>query len=1106
MNKLIVRMLRGLKNTSGQFISIVLILAIGSMLFAGMFGAQTAMTRSVDYYYDRQNLADVWLYFKGISQDEIDTLALNGKVHSAEGRYAYLAKLKMNTIDSELMIHSITTINSSLLSEGVLPTQTDEIMVDNKYARANKLKLKDKLPISTDSGIHTVTITGFFYNPEAVVVQKDASSSSVSHSEFGVAYATNNTLIGLNRTTTVYVNQLNEMDQKLDDAQHGLDDAAKQIADAQDQYSQSKSNAQTELNRAQNQLNVAKKQLEDGRATLDQQRKNATDQFNKSQMQLDQASVQLAQKKQQAQIDLTNGQKKLDETKKQMDNGQSELNKQRQEAQAQFTKLQAPLTDAKLQLDQKEEILNTSFSEYQAIRSQLPPEQQEAQDTDFTARNDLLAKQKEALAVQQQQLKDKQEQVQSQLTQKEAQLARAKANYENGLKEFSTRKVSMETQLSSAQAEIDTKQQQLNEQWKKGQATLADKEAQLANAQKTYDEGLQQYVAKKTDGGAQLSKAEKEISDKRLTLEEKRGDFVDEKADAQAQLDTAVKNYQEVVVRTNNPAAIMKLVKANDSYVTAFERKDQISYKTVDQSLDPLRSLSLIFPLIFFLVAAVIAFISISKMVETQRTQIAVMQAIGISRNKIRTSFLIYAFLAAVLGSIGFALIGNLLIPKYLIQVFTTRLDMPDLVVSIYPIYIILPLVFAFLSTGAAALLALQKTLREDPAHGMRPRPPKTAKETLIERSSWVWNRLASSSRLVCRNMLRNKGRMLLSSVGVIASVTLLVTGFSLKNSATDVVHSVVDGAGYDIAINYNETVADKTALSFPYTASTVELTSVKKAVVALGEGVTLKAQIVESGSSLIHLVDPQGNTIPISNNSFIIPQNIAQDYAVNVGDSMNVEINNTQYHFKITAISEQYLAKSLYISQDLAHNAGIEIDQKMALVKLQNPDNTGHLAEQLKLDKTVSDVTTRQDLMDKSKDITTMLNAIILVITLAAAMLAITVIYNITSVNILERTREYATLMALGHSKKQITRMMLTENTVLTMLGSIVGLPVGYLLFSYLTTIISRGDLTLTNNPSIIALLGAVGFSLLFVFLTNLLLSPKINKISLVETLKGVE
>jgi len=991
MKKLILRTLRGLRNATGQFVSIVAIIAVGSAMFAGMFGAQTAMTNSVDSYYEQQNLADLWCYFKGISQTEIDALAANDDVYAAEGRYIYSAKLLVSNFESELLIRSVTNINSSLLSQGEYPQNANEIIVDNEYAKDNYLTLGDTLTLKTDSGGVDVIVTGFCYNPEAVVVQKDAAASA-SHREFGIAYATEETLIGLNRTTAIYLDMVNDLQQKLDDAKKELDDAEVQLADAQIEYENAKVDAETELDNALSALDDAKKKIDDGR---------------------------------------------------------TEFDKQKRDAEKQFTDLQAQINNAQIQLDESEQLLDTAFTEYQAMRSVLPPEQQEEQDTYFAAQYALLEQQKSALAAQQRQLNTKREQT---------------------------------------------------------QALSVEKETQLNDAQIAYDDGMREFLTKKADVETQLSDAEYEISDKLLMLSEKKAEFADGKAEAEAELEAAVIKYHEVLIKTDNPSSVKALISTNENHIASLERTEQLSYIMVDTSLDPLRSLSLVFPVIFFLVAAVIGFISISKTVETQRTQIAVMQAIGISKAKIRISFLSYSLVAAVLGSIGFAVIGNLLIPQYLIQAFATKLDMPSISVSVYPAYILLPLLIAFLFTGSAALLAVQKTLVEVPAQGMRPRPPKSAKETLLERWSFIWNRLNSSGRLICRGMLRNKARILLSSIGVIASAALLMTGFSLQNAATEVVRSIEDSACYDVLVSYDKAVDDKATLDFPYAVESVEMTAMKRAIIDLGTGVSIKAQFVESGSGFINVFDTHGNRLPIGVDSVLIPQNIAQDYGLSAGGIIDVEIGNVTYRLTITGISQQYLAKTLYISFDAAQAVGLEIEQTTALLKLQNPDNAELLADEIKSDGAVTGVTTLQGRIDETNSIMTMLNAVILVIILAAAALAITVIYNITSVNILERTREYATLMVLGRSKKQINKMISAENAVLMIIGCIVGLPLGYSLFSYLIGVISRGDMTLTNNLSLTALLCATGVSLLFVFLTNRLVRPKISGISLVETLKGIE
>jgi len=1326
MKKLIVRMLRGIKNAKGQFISIVAIIAVGSLMFAGMFGAQRTATSSVENYYAEQNLADVWCYFKGISQDEIDDLSNNDSILSAEGRYVYSAKLMVNNTESELLIRSMTGINACFLTQGAFPASLNEITVDNEYAKDNHLEPGSMLTIHTDNGDVTLTITGLVSNPEAIVVRKDAAAN-VSHREFGVAYATDETLIGLNRTTTLYLDMQSELMQKAEDAQNELDDAAQKLTDGQIEYDKTKKDAETQLADAQNTLADASRRISDGRAELDTQKQDAIVLLNDTQAKIDDAWASLDEAKTQGEVDLATAQIQLDDAKKKINDAQSELNKQERDARWKFDDAQAQINDAQRQLDDKRRTgeaelaaaqlslddakqkidagqaeldqqkrdaqlqldeaqakidaaqtqldakrqqgeaelaaaqqklddlarqiregesgikslksgnspelaalqgqidearrqLDASEGQLNAEYAALTPEEQEEREAEFTAQFDRLEQERATLnsrqndldsqiagaqaAIpeleaqlaeakssydqgatelaakkskveaelaaaqteinnQQKLLNDQLRQGQVKLSEAESQLSEAKANYNAALQEFTKKKADGEAQFIIAQAEIDSKQKQLDDEWKKGQIQLADAqkqiddakisyaeglnefntkkaegeqklteaeaeivsnqrqlddkwqegqqtiaeaEAKLTDAQRSYNEGLAEFSEKKADAQMQLSDAAAQLSDGQRTLAGKNAEFISIKADAEAELEATLLKYPEVLFKTNDPEAVKALVAENKNYVIALGRTENLSYMMVDNSLAPLQSLALVFPIIFFLVAAVIGFISISKMVETQRTHIAIMQAIGISKNKIRLSFLSYPLAASALGSIAFAAIGNIIVPGYLIQAFTNKFDMPPMSVPMYPLYMLLPMLIAFLFTGAAALLAVQKTLKEVPAQGMRPRPPKSAKETLVERFSPIWNRLSSSGRLICRSMLRNKGRILMSSIGVVGSAALLMAGFSLQNSANAVISTVVQGVDYEVSVGYDEPITDKLALIFPYDVESVELTAAKRATLDLGAGEIIRVQFVETGSVLMNIFDEQDNKLAVFCNSVYIPQNLAQNYSITPGDAISMEIGNESYDFIVSGISQQYLAKSLYISFDAAEAAGLRLDSTTALLKLTNPNEAAPLADALRTSSEVTGVSTKQEKIDEANAIMTMLNAVILVIIIAAAALAVTVIYNITSVNILERTREYATLMVLGHPKKQINRLISAENAVLTIIGCLIGIPLGYVLFNYLAGVVSRGDMTLGNNVSMMAMLMAALMSAAFMIISNLLVRPKVSRISLVETLKGIE
>ncbi|WKY43267.1 ABC transporter permease [Eubacteriaceae bacterium ES2] len=795
MGKLYKRMLREIRTGFGQFFSIALIIAIGSMLMSGMFSAITAMDTSTEQYYEEQNFADLWVYFNGITQDDADQLIQDSGAEGAAPRYTLNEQVTVNGLDCTLRLHSLTEINNPLLTEGVLPQKTNEIILDYKFAQANSLSTGSTLQV----GSETLMITGLFMNPEYAYKQKDSGASDNINRNFGIAYTTKETAITLIKASDSY---------------------------------------------------------------------------------------------------------------------------------------------------------------------------------------------------------------------------------------------------QAAEAELQEK--------------LKNSPTQLA--------------------------------------------------EAESQLQQSAENYQEILFKTDQQEVVLVAAEKLGSYVSYVDRENQPSFVNVSGSLDPIRSVSYLFPLIFFLVAAIVAFISLSKSVENQRTQIAVMQALGISKNRIRYYFFSYAALASLSGAIPFALLGNYLIPKLLIRVFMSRFALPSPNVPIYLMYIVFPMALALFFSSFAALLAVQKVLQEIPAQAMRPRPPKGTKTILLERIPLLWKKLNYSGKLILRNIFLHKGRIFLSSVGVIGSVMLIFTGLSLQNSATQVIQTATDSISYDLSINYKDPIADINSLSFSFPVDSRELSETKKATLELSDNVDINLQLVESGSSMIRPFDQNGQVIQFDESSVLLPDSIAEEFGLSVGDPLSITIDNQSYTLRITGFCTQYTSKTLYLSFDSAAAAGMDTSAHSLLLTLPPNEDAGNAAKMLSIQENVKSTSTREDVISRSQDMLKTLNATILILLVSAVLLGMTVIYNIASINIFERTREYATLMVLGYYKKEVNRMIFRENIILTALGSLLGFPAGYYLFVNLAGVISQSNLKLPTDFNTGMAATTLLLTVLFALTTNLLLYPKIKKIVLVEALKSIE
>jgi putative ABC transport system permease protein len=431
---------------------------------------------------------------------------------------------------------------------------------------------------------------------------------------------------------------------------------------------------------------------------------------------------------------------------------------------------------------------------------------------------------------------------------------------------------------------------------------------------------------------------------------------------------------------------------------------------------------------------------------------------------------------------------------------------MPPVVVPFYPQFVIVVFLLSFAFTGTATLLATRKALLEHPAQGMRPAAPNNSKRIFIERIVPLWKGLSATGKFASRSIVRNKRRILLSSIGVIGSEALLFSALSMHSSVSDMISTSIDSMLFDMTLFLDEPVEDKNALQLPFEIESLELTDIKLASLQLGDGISVRAQILENGSEMLHLFDRNQKRIPVENNSFIVPITIADQYNLRIGDSVAIKIHEDEYTFRITGINVQAFSKKVFIGEQAALDVGISMEKEMMYVQLADHSNFDSAVEAAKLNPAVAGIDTSQAQADTMAEVLGTLNAIIMLIANSSAVMAVAVIYNISSVNILDRAKDYATILALGHTMKQVSKIIASENLIMTVLSAIVGPPLGFFLFRYLFESVSQDDLTLSKRFSPFALIVSIAIIFVLTAITNLLLRGKIQKISLVDTLKSQE
>lgn len=538
---------------------------------------------------------------------------------------------------------------------------------------------------------------------------------------------------------------------------------------------------------------------------------------------------------------------------------------------------------------------------------------------------------------------------------------------------------------------------------------------------------------------------------------------------------------------------------SNMSYV----RADGTSESTFRAAYRQISSLVAIIPTLFFIVAAVITFISLSKMVDNERSQIAVMQAIGRKKSSIYFMYTAYALIAALLGTALGGVAGMFFMPRLYYYVFTLQFVMPPYDLALSGGFIVISAVIACAVAAAAAGVSIHKTLRLTPAAAMRPKKEKVARAIFVEKWHWFWNKLGFGGKMIFRNIFRNKLRILLSSIGVVGSVMLLIMGIGMY----DRINYAVDA--YNDSLNYEYLVVTDDALSLDgYSIEGIDaaLTPAPKYSVTVSyAGKTdelVQLTMLPAGSTAIKLEDSRGHALTLDDDSLILPHYMADNLGVEAGDTVTLSGVYGQYDCTVTGVAVQYLMPTVYVGRNVYDG----LKAPLTADNFYITDAGGLTKADLEAVSGVKYVRTRAEMADRALETAVVLNIFMTIIVVGAAVLALTVIYNITAINVHEREREIATLMVLGYKRGETSRLILIENVVTTVVGCLLGLPLGYGLFRWVGTVASSMNVSLPLNLTAPVVFISFGLAFVFSMAATALLLKKLFKIDMVGALKSPE
>lgn len=581
-------------------------------------------------------------------------------------------------------------------------------------------------------------------------------------------------------------------------------------------------------------------------------------------------------------------------------------------------------------------------------------------------------------------------------------------------------------------------------------------------------------------------------------------------ADVSAQEATLKEQQQQLTDASD------KLSKQATSSYTWQTRDDLPGFSAFGESSDRIAAIANVFPVFFFLIAALITFTTITRMIEEARGQIGTFKALGYTKWEIAKNYFYYALTAGLIGTILGAVIGNESLPRIVLALYKQYIPLNWDVKFQWGI-ILLSLLFALISTVGAAMFVVRQELSEGPAALMRPKAPKSAKKILMERIKPLWNHLSFNQKVSYRNLFRFKSRMLMTIIGIAGGTAIILTGFGIQNSigasGTQQYDKIFDYQAVVRLSGNNPDRALKVLESDKQYNRNVQINATTGNVSANGEkvdDVNFYTPEDKTFSKYVELKDLSGKRLNLSNDGVIVTKKMASILGVEKGDTIKVaKSNGDGGDIKVAGVTQNYVGHYMYLNKytyTKIFGDAPKTNTLLVNLKSQTTKHRNHLANKLLKSGGVMGTSYTYDQQSMISKMTTALNPIVWIFILLSGVLSFVVLYNLTNINVSERIRELSTIKVLGFYNNEVTMYIVRENIILTILGIAVGYGVGNLLTTY---ILHQASTELVVFPLTISLMGYITATILMIVFTIIVMSithQRLKHIDMIGALKSTE
>ena len=1127
--------IREIKQSPARFLSILGIIFLGVAFFVGIGATGPDMIKSADHYYGKTKLADMSIYSSlGFSAEDKAVLLEEENIQTVNLQYLLdLPLSQKNTVFRFLSLTGKDELNQLHVVEGQLPKATNEILLDSNLSDAKDYQIGDTFEILAKDDPenqlkeHEFKIVGFAQSPEFIDNSKRGNTNVGNGSISAFAY-----LLPEAFQMDAYSRML-----------ISFDDLRTEVA-----YSQ---NYVDLMNKNKAQVTSLLAPRKQGR--LDEIREKALKELNDNQREIDEANAQIEEGAKQ----LNDALKTLEAGKKELEAGQQTFDSEMANAEAQIRYQRDQLVSAQAELDQQratlesqQQALNQQSKELTAAEEQLEPLlAQKATLEASLAQLEGVQQQYGELVVLLDGFAEVPEEAQPSAIEAIKSTASALSAQLSASPELSgafgtfaaevTVENIAETQTVIRSAGDLIEQQRLEVQ--QSLTTLAAQQQELAAARQALVAGQAQIDAGRdvlAQGQAEIDRGFEQLNQGEQTLAEQRQQGQSELDAARQEFETGQEAYEKeaqafqklqdetlpdlkAAQRTIDQER-EKLDELEPATFTLLLRDDNPGYLEYEENANRISSIATVFPTIFFLIAALVSLTTMGRMIEEKRTEIGTYKALGYKNSEVSLKFIIYSLTAGLTGTLLGLLVGFYLFPTIIINAYGQLYNMTEFPTPWYLSYSLIGLAVGLFCTVGISMIVLRVDLMSSPATLLRPKAPKAGKTILLERIQPLWRRLNFNQKVTMRNLFRYKSRMFMTVFGIAGCTAMILTGFGLKNSISDIVPIQFNEVWrYQGIVTFDEEASTQAIEEYQAAVSQLDLLSATLGMTSenLTVAQTGKASqevtvyVPENPAELSDFVSfterKTGEVYALGDNGVIINEKLAKLFQLAIGDTIELKNGDNEiFEVTISGITENYVGHFAYFSPTYYEEIFGEIptynSELLLFSEALTKEQENQIANDLMKQDRVLNVTFLSDSSTALDDTTEILNIVVWLLIISAGLLAFIVLYNLNNINISERIRELSTIKVLGFYNKEVTMYIYRENIFLTLFGIIAGLFLGRILHGYVLATVELDMLMFSPEIHLLSYLYSSLITLFFTIIVGFVMYQKLKHVDMIEALKS--